>query len=285
MYPNHHLLFYGDSFFNSQLLPQTETISQKTRKKISLTTAVKHQAEEFANGVWPLYPDPTPTNALKKPTTDDQKLRKRVEFKITDGDITGAVRLLSSKAVLAPFNEETVDALHEKHPSSPIDLQLPSSPDTSYHPLNVSTTYIEKAIRSFNSGSAAGPDKLSPQHLKELASKQTGEAGVRLLQALAALANVMLAGKVPQDILSVLYGANLVALSGGIRPIAVGNILRHLVAKSAVLLLGGEIGELLRPTQLGFGTPGGCEAAVHATRRYLSATEEMSPRILLKECV
>ena len=98
----------------------------------------------------------------------------------------------------------------------------------------------------------------------------------------------MLAGKVPQDILSVLYGANLVALSkpgGGIRPIAVGNILSRLVAKSAVLLLGGEIGELLRPTQLGFGTPGGCEGAVHATRRHLSATEEMSPRILLKECV
>ena len=154
--------------------------------------------------------------------------------------------------------------------------------DTITLPLNVSTTYIEKAIRSFNSGSAAGPDKHSPQHLKELTSKQTGEAGARLLQALAALANVMLAGKVPQDILSVLYGANLVALSkpgGGIRPIAVGNILRCLVAKSAVLLLAGEIGELLHPTQLGFGTPGGCEAAVHATRRYLSATEEMSPHI------
>ena len=95
----------------------------------------------------------------------------------------------------------------------------------------------------------------------------------------------MLAGKVPVDVLPILYGANLIALSkpgGGIRPIAVGNILRWMTAKYVVLMLGGEVGELLRPTQLGFGTPGGCEAAVHATKRYLSTIAEISPRILLK---
>ena len=138
---------------------------------------------------------------------------------------------------------------------------------------------------SDNSGSAAGPDKLGPQHLKELTTKQTGEAGARLLQALTALANIMLAGKVPDDVLPVLYGANLIALSkpgGGIRPIVVGNILRRMTAKCVVLMLGGEVGELLRPTQLWFGTPGGYETVVDATRRYLSTIAEMSPHILLK---
>ena len=185
---------------------------------------------------------------------------------------------------MAPFSEETADALREKHPPPPIDLQLPPSPDTSYHPLEVSTVSIEKAIRSFNSGSALGPDKLAPHHLKEVTTKQTGEAGTRLWQALTALANIMLAGKVPDDVLPVLYGAKLIALSkpgGGICPIAVGNILRQMTAKCVVLMLGEEVGELLRPTQFGFGIPGGCEAAVHATRRYLSTIAEMSPRILL----
>lgn len=81
------------------------------------------------------------------------------------------------------------------------------------------------------------------------------------------------------------YGANLIALSksdGGTRPIAVGNVLRRLIAKSVAFLLGDEIGDNLRPTQLGFGTPGGCEAAVHATRRYLSDANKESPWILLK---
>ena len=55
-----------------------------------------------------------------------------------------------------------------------------------------------------------------------------------------------------------------------------------MTAKCVVLMLGGEVGDLLRPTQLGFGTPGWCEAAVHATRQYLSTIAEMSPRILLK---
>ena len=64
--------------------------------------------------------------------------------------------------------------------------------------------------------------------------------------------------------------------------LAVGNVLRRLVAKSVVRLDGEEIGVKLRPTQLGFGTPGGCEAVIHATRRYLNQASERLPRVLLK---
>ena len=61
-----------------------------------------------------------------------------------------------------------------------------------------------------------------------------------------------------------------------------GNVLRHLVAKSVVLLLRDQIAIKLRPTQLGFGTPSGCEAAVYTSRRYLSQACEVSLRDLLK---
>ena len=106
---------------------------------------------------------------------------------------------------MAPFNAVTAAALHEKHPMPPDDLQLPPAPDLS------APATIEKSIRSFNPGSAAVPDKLSPQHLKELISRQNRESGALLLESLAALANVMLAGIVPAVIQTVLYGANLLA--------------------------------------------------------------------------
>ena len=68
-------------------------------------------------------------------------------------------------------------------------------------------------------------------------------------------------------------GASLCALKkkgGGIRPIAVGNTLRRLVAKAAVRSIRMEAATMLQPNQLGFGVPQGCEAAAHAARVYIS---------------
>ena len=164
-------------------------------------------------------------------------------------------------------------------------MKLPPAPDLSAPALEVNTATIEKSIRNFNPGSAAGHDKLSPQHLKELISSQNGESGALLLESIAALANLMLAGIVPAVIQTILYRSNLLALhkpGGGFRPIVVGNVLRHLVGKSVVFLMGNQIAFKLRPTQFGFGMPVGCEAAVHATRRYLSQASEVLPRVLLK---
>ena len=49
-------------------------------------------------------------------------------------------------------------------------------------------------------------------------------------------------------------------------------------AKAAGILVGERIGDKLRPVQLGYGSSGGCEAAVHATRRFLSNS---GPRVLI----
>ena len=67
--------------------------------------------------------------------------------------------------------------------------------------------------------------------------------------------------------------ATLVALGkkdGGVRPIAVGNTLRRLATKVGCKSMSAEIGDSLRPVQLGYSTRGGCEAAAHAARKYLS---------------
>ena len=57
--------------------------------------------------------------------------------------------------------------------------------------------------------------------------------------------------------------------SGGIRPIAVGFTLRRLVSKCANTHAIARLSTFFSPIQLGVGTPGGCEAAVHAARRFL----------------
>lgn len=87
--------------------------------------------------------------------------------------------------------------------------------------------------------------------------------------------------KVNELICPVFFGATLTALKkkNGIRPIAVGNTLRRLAAKIQGIRIKPELSEKLNPIQLGFGTPGEAEAAVHATRKFLEA---QSPKILVK---
>jgi len=87
---------------------------------------------------------------------------------------------------------------------------------------------------SFRKGSAGGLDSLKPQILKDLLHVQNGDAGRKLLESITALTTVILNGEVPSSLCPYFFGASLTALmkkTGGIRPIAVGNTWRRLVAK------------------------------------------------------
>ena len=65
---------------------------------------------------------------------------------------------------------------------------------------------------------------------------------------------------------------------GSIRPIAVDLTLRRLASKCANSAVLTRLGPDFSPRQLGLGTPGGCEAAVHSTRRFL---ESLAPVVKL----
>src|SRR3978361_171665 len=95
----------------------------------------------------------------------------------------------------------------------------------------------------------------------------------------------MLSGKVNPVVCPILYGGSLCALTkkdGGIRPIAVGNLFRRLVAKLCCFHLKESLGNLFRPLQFGFGTPGGCEAVVHSARQFLFHNNEAANEVFLK---
>jgi len=89
-----------------------------------------------------------------------------------------------------------------------------------------------------------------------------------------AFVNLVLAGRRCQShVEAAFFRGRLLALnkkSGGFRPIVIGFTLRRLASKCANSFGINHPENYFYPYQLGVGTPGGCEAAVHAAHRYLT---------------
>jgi hypothetical protein len=204
----------------------------------------------------------------------ETRLASAVSGKIEDGNLKAAIRLMCSDDKPATASADTVAKLIEKHPSPPADRRaFPSA--TSTQLLQVSDEDVSKALRSFPCGSSGGPDGLRPQHLLDLIN--CVESGSELLSSITAFINLLLVGHCNSAVTPHLFGGTLYALekkSGGIRPIAVGFTWRRLAAKCANGFAVTKLSNMLSPLQLGIGVRGGCEAAVHATRRFLAQIQD-----------
>lgn len=244
-------------------------VSKNPSDQNSLTSKIKQNCKDNSKRC-PVYCFTSPN--LARPVYSSASYRL-VEDKLSEGDIRGSARLLFSNDTLAPNSPETLLALIEKHPPSAAQaLPLPANV-TGEDVLVATVDDLMYALASFPSGSAGGLDSFTPQHLKDLTSASCGEIGDSLLKELTSLVNVMLTGKVNDAITNVLYGANLCALlkkDRSIRPIAVGTVYRRLTAKICVKHIKQSLCKEFQPLQLGFGSQGGCEAAVHALRTFLT---------------
>ena len=245
-------------------------------RRRSLASALNEQLRAEAD------PAPATSQSLRqlsdsRPPRDPLiNLAKRVSTKLEEGDYKGAVRIACSDDTIADINDETLSALKLKHPPAHPDSCFPSPPEVASL-TTVSEKEVVSAICSFPCGSAGGPDGLRPQHLKDLTSESAERGGKELVQALSSFVTHILEGRTPSFVRQVFFGANLIALckkEGGVRPIAVGQTLRRLVAKCAGFRVVGAISATLAPQQLGYGIPLGSEAAARAARCYL---ENMSP--------
>ena len=228
-----------------------------------------------------------PESSFKQHQTRDidpaKHLAARVAGKLEEGDFRGAVRLAASSEFFATENDNTLLLLQRKHPPAHPDSQIPPFKSPSV-PLSVTSSIVIKAISSFPSGSAAGPDGLRPQHLKDLVNTPPGDGAGYLADSLTTFVNLVLSGDVPPVAQAFFFEANLIGLNkkdGGIRPFAIGNTLRHLVAKCAGSLIKDDMQSLLLPLQLGYGTPRGVEAVVHSAHRYLSSLDVNSVMVKL----
>lgn len=260
------------------------TVPAKSEKVTNLTSWVKMRVSKWKTD--PTTTIPTgrqPSPSIHKPQQSQQMISKKVEAKLSDGDIRGAIRLLCSDDTVAPYNQSTIDSLLDKHPPHPEPLNFPVMPDVDEHPAEATEEEILATISSFPPGSAGGLDGLRPQILKDLVGISTGDTGMKLVKTICSFADVVLCGKVPDVVCPTLFGASLTALnkkSGGIRPIAVGNTWRRLVSKIVVTRITPQLVDYFSPHQLGVGIKGGAEIGAHAARRYWSHAHDTAKAFL-----
>ena len=200
----------------------------------------------------------------------DKQLSKAITAKINDSNIKSALRLLLFDDKLAENNDDTYTKLLEHHPAAAKDRHSPPAPSPSDICLQVSEQEVKQAVKSFPPGSAGRLDGLRPKHIADLVSCR--DNGPSLLTIITAFVNMLLKNQFATEVIPFLFGVNLIALtkkSGGVRPIAVGYYWRRLSAKCANSFTTNKLAIYSLQFSWELGVPGGCEATIHACRRFV----------------
>ena len=134
------------------------------------TLALKEEQDNKGRNSFHIYKPRNGVSAANKDQTASSidRLKKGVSLKLCDGDVRGAIRLLSSSNEIAHDSAEVMENLKTKHPAAPDKLDMPPSPDRDTQQWEASEGEVAAAIASFNTGSGAGLDGLRPAHLKDL---------------------------------------------------------------------------------------------------------------------
>ena len=242
---------------------------------------IRSRLRSFQNGNWlDLWraflsetspPEGVQTRANKRAKTDasapDSVTLRRARQSLAEGCSGKAVQQLKSTGIHDAKDPLVSETLRKLHPvgrpveSETLPARLPldlGDEDTHsfWDPL------IRDGIASFPRGTAPGPSGLRASHLQD-AIRRPGRGAI-LASALARLAQMWAHGNIPEEFSSALCGANLTPLrkkDNGVRPIAVGEVLRRLVGK-ALLSTGAAKEEIavLGPEQVGVGVPRACES-------------------------
>lgn len=102
---------------------------------------------------------------------------------------------------------------------------------------------------------------------------------------LAAVLTLLAQGRAPEFVAPVLAGAGLLALPkphGGVRPIAVGEVLRRLTGKCLMALVRDDARRHFWPAQVGVAVPGGAEKAIHTVRAWYHRHSTASHKVAVK---
>lgn len=207
----------------------------------------------------------------RRTLSQEQLLALRVERMIGLGSVTRSARALVSEPLADTRSPAVIAALRDKHPAA----EPPEALQDDCPPLSIDAEVLQRTLQRLEAkrGSAGGPTGMTYEHILA-ATKGSVEA----LNATVAFVNLMLSGRLPH--LGSLLDSSLIGLQkpdGGVRPIAIGEVLYRLTGLCALTALE-EIGKSLAPLQLAVGVSGGVEALVHAIR---SALEEDPETALL----
>lgn len=213
------------------------------------------------------YPDiPTPTPPPSGIPSHNRFTR--ASRMIGQGRLGAAARALEAAAPIAEATAETEAYLDKLHPKGhPLPFSHLKHPPNRPNALPFSEDDLMDAIRSFDRGTAAGPDGWCPP-LVEVVSDLPD---FRL--AMLRLFQLVTEGKAPcRDLLCASSLTPLAKPGGGVRPIAVGSYFYRLIVKAA--LKAKDSTPALLETQFGVGTPGGVEPILHWIEDLVSKTAD-----------
>ncbi|KAG5878128.1 hypothetical protein JTB14_017217 [Gonioctena quinquepunctata] len=157
-------------------------------RKVSLTTLIKKNLENYMTTGTPLYKSRERIYIQYENKNNKETLKKIIDTKIAEYDVRGAIRILTSEEGLAPFDQNSLISLREKHPPMRTDPNFPSfesKEETLELDQPTTVNQVEKAIKSFSCGSSGGLDGITPQYLKDLMNDKNDEYGTQLLNSLA----------------------------------------------------------------------------------------------------
>ncbi|XP_062510283.1 uncharacterized protein LOC134186046 [Corticium candelabrum] len=188
-----------------------------------------------------------------------------------EGRYGDAMRLLSSSGCAPHDDLSAVSELQERHPYHSLPVWITEIPA----PLVVTSSSVLEALRGFPKASSPGGAKLRCQHLLDVIEGSTTSSAQDCLANLTDLVCFLLSGQAHPSIAPWLTSAPLTVLykkQGGIRPIAVGVVLRRLTSRLCCSAVRQNCPDVFLPTgQIGVGICGGLEAAVHSLSTVLDS--------------
>ena len=185
-------------------------------------------------------------NTSQEPSVrmQDSSFQSTLQALLDEGTYSKSVGLLTSFGVLSGAEPAVVDKMRTLHPMDAPPTAIPDSGcwlhDASETATRERVAGLRRIILSFPLASAAGPSGLRPSHLQDVLRKETASS-VALLHSFDRFTTRCLQGQVPADMAPFLCSVRLIALRKAdcsaqnlsLPPIAVGEVLSHIVPKVA----------------------------------------------------
>ena len=191
---------------------------------------------------------------------------KRCTHLASLGRFSDSIQSLGSSGI-HNVNECTIKILEEKHPQIVTNLNM-KNPDISSK-IKLDENSILRGLKTFPRDSACGPDGLRVEFLKTWCK---GVGGEPFMAVLIRFLEAFLEGKFLSEFACFFSSATLIPLrkpDGGVRPIAVGEVIRRLAGKCALAAISDNVENVFLPNQFGVCVSGGAESIIHSTNSHL----------------
>jgi hypothetical protein len=221
---------------------------------------------------------PAPLSRPHKPKSSEERVKQAVALCREGFDRKACAALVAGE--MCEENVDTAKLLSALHPPAP----EPTSPPIHELPWNpeIAPSVVSKVLKSFPLDSAPGPSGLRIQHLLE---SLTPSQGTAVTEQLTQVVQLLAQGGAPAQLAEDFAGAKLLALKkpkGGIRPIAIGEVLRRIVGKCLCDTVKEDAQQFFEPLQVGVACKLGVDAAVHSCRKWAELHKHNREKALLK---